>query len=85
MRKDIFVVGARILGMWLLISAVNPITYVVASLFIKNQTPIFIQVTTIVNGLVHLIAGYFLLFKTNGLFDYLDRYLTEEKAKKDNE
>jgi len=83
MRKDLFIVGARLLGIWILIGVINPISHIVAPIFIKTQPPTYVQLTNVVNGILHFIIGYFLLFKTNSLYKFLDRILTETEINND--
>lgn len=76
MRKDIFIVGARLLGLSLLSGGINPLAYVVYTWISKYQpTPSAIEYN-IINGLVHIFIGLYLLLRTNNLFNYLDRVLT---------
>ena len=83
MRKDIFIVGARLLGISLLTGAINPLAFVVSTWFVKYQpTPNALEYN-FVNGLVHIIVGLYLLLRTNNLFDSLERILTEEETNKE--
>ena len=85
MRKDIFIVGARLLGISILTGGLNPLAYVVSTWFTKYQpTPNAIEYN-IVNGLVHIIIGAYLLLRTNNLFNFLERVLTEEEKNKEEE
>jgi hypothetical protein len=84
MRKDIFIVGARLLSIWLLIEAINPLSYVIASwlgYFVINP---YSQYYSIVSVIVHISTGLYLLLKTNELFYFLERTLTKTKDTEEN-
>ena len=83
MRKDIFIVGARLLGISLLTAAINPLAFVVSTWFVKYQTTPNALEYNFLNGLVHIIVGLYLLFGTNNLFNFLERILTEEETNKE--
>jgi hypothetical protein len=79
MRKDIFIVGARLLSIWLLISAINPLFYVIATWIGYLALNPYTQFYSLVSAIVHLVAGLYLLLKTNELFDFLERTLSKVK------
>ncbi len=85
MRKDIFIVGIRLLAIWVLIEAIYPLIYVIGSwfgYFIRNN---YSQEYYLINAIVHLVVGLYLLLKTNGLFDFLERVLDKkEDTEEDN-
>ena len=85
MRKDIFIVGARLLGLSILTGALNPLAYVVSTWFIKYQTTPNALEYNFVNGLIHIIVGLYLLLGTNNLFNFLERVLTKEESNKGKE
>jgi hypothetical protein len=78
MRKDLFIVGARLLGLWLIVSAMNPFLSYVATLFIKTPSPSYFQITNILNGLFHAGVGLYFLLGTNNLYNFLERVLDKE-------
>lgn len=77
MRKDFFIVGARLLAIWLLIEALNSLTYVIGSWLGHFYRSSFSYEYSLINLIIHLIAGFYLLFKTNELFNFLERGLTK--------
>jgi hypothetical protein len=80
MRKDIFIVGARLLGVWISIGAFNPLIYVLAawSGFIQHQSAALDY--NLLHGAVDVIAGLYLVFRTENLFDLLERVTTKAEA-----
>ncbi len=83
MRKDIFIVGARLLGLWLLVGSINPLCYVIVTVFVRYQSQPYAQEYNIVNGIAHLLSGLYLVFRTNTLFHYLDRLADETSEEED--
>ena len=83
MRKDLFIVGARLLGLWVLISAMNPFFSLAATFFIKAQAPSYFQITNILNGLLHAAVGLIFLFRTNNLYNYLERILNKDEVRRE--
>ena len=79
MRKDIFIVGARLLGIWLVLEAVNPLIYIIGSWIGNFTTNLYSQDYSLINVIVHIAAGLYLLLKTNELFDLLEKVLSESK------
>jgi hypothetical protein len=73
MRKDIFIVGARLLGLWQLIGALSPLSYLVGTEFGFVHPQITTQEYNAVALVVHLLTGLYLLFRPHQLFGVLDR------------
>ncbi len=76
MRKDIFIVGARLLGIWYVIGAVGPCMYFLTGWFENYWPPSYNQEYNLVIGSVHLFTGLYLLFWTHNLFNFLERMTT---------
>ena len=85
MRKDLFVVGVRLIGILLLADALVPIVNLIGywakyiDLSKINLQYILITIIT------HLAAGIFLLGRTHSLFNFLDRLLPEPEESKEEE
>jgi hypothetical protein len=84
MRKDIFIVGARLLSIWLLIDAINPLFYVIATWMGYLAANPYTQFYSLVSVIVHIVSGLYLLLKTNELFDFLERRLSKMKNTEEN-
>jgi hypothetical protein len=83
MRKDIFIVGARLLGIWQLLGAIRSFAYMVGGWvgYIRQQSS-----TQEYNNLVFivdLVTGLYLLFRTHSLFHLLDRLKPVEETAED--
>jgi len=85
MRKDIFIVGARLLAIWLLIEAVNSFTFVIGYWLGYFNRSSFSYDYSLINLIIRLIAGIYLLLKTNELFNFLERILTKTKDTEEND
>lgn len=83
MRKDLFIVGSRLLGIWLLLGVISPVSYIVVTVFVPSKTPTIVQITNITNALLHVVFGLFLLVKTNSIYGYLHRILDEKESMED--
>jgi len=77
LRKDIFIAGARLLGLWQLLGAVNSLALIVSSWFNTAPGPSFGQDFSSLHLLVQIITGAVLLFWTNTLFRLLSHLMPE--------
>ena len=85
MRKDIFIVGARLLGIWQLLGALNSLAYMVSYWSGPTRPPSYTQEYNVLTFIIHLITGLYLLFRTHRLYDVLVRLVPEEKSVEDGE
>lgn len=87
MRRDIFIVGIRILGIWLLIEAINPLIFIIGTWMGYFHGSYYSQQYTysLINSLIHLIAGFYLLFRSDNLFNFLEKLLTKTETGEDDE
>ena len=71
MRKDLFLVGARLLGVWQLIGALNSLALILAAWagFLPHQ-PGGTEYSNI-RFVVELVIGLYLILKTDHLFSLL--------------
>ncbi len=82
MRKDIFIVGAILLGLWLFIGAIGPLLYLLAMLFGSFHPQTEAQDYTLLNGVVHLLIGLYLMFRPDDVFNLLERMRAKREANK---
>jgi uncharacterized membrane protein len=83
MRKDIFIVGARLLGMWLLVGAATSLAVLIIT-WIGYQRRIASSLEynlayNAIHFIVEVIAGLYLLFRTHRLFNFLDGLKPDEE------
>lgn len=78
MRKDIFIVGARLLGIWQLLGALNSLAYIIADWLGKLHVPSSSEEYNTVHLIVQLGTGLYLIFRPYSLFNLLDRLKGEE-------
>ena len=77
MRKDLFVVGARLLGIWELVGAVSSLANIIAAWFGYLRPQSYSQEYSSLHFLVQLGIGLYLLFRTHRLFHLLERLKPE--------
>ena len=85
MRKDIFIVGARLLGIWQLLASLTPLVSVIGFWGKSFSAQAYNQEYYILLFIVHLLTGQFLIFKAHSLYRLLDRLTPEEEDVKDDE
>ena len=73
MRKDIFIVGARLLGVWQLLAALSSFAYLVSFWYGYIQLPAYNQQYNNIRFVIELAGGLFLVFGAHFLYDQLDR------------
>ena len=80
MRKDIFIVGARLLGIWQLLGAIRSFAYIASAWlgYIRPQSTT--QEYNALLFIVELVTGLYLLLRTHNLFRLVDRLKEEEKT-----
>jgi hypothetical protein len=78
MRKDIFIVGARLLGIWQLLGAIRSFAYIASAWlgYIRPQS--YTQEYNVLLFIVELVTGLYLIFRTHNLFHLVDRLKPEE-------
>lgn len=78
MRKDIFIVGTRLLGIWQLLGALTPFAYIIGYWFGYIRPQPYTLEYNVLTLIVHLITGLYLLFRTQNLYDLLNRLKHDE-------
>jgi hypothetical protein len=78
MRKDLFIVGVRLLGLWQLLGAVSSLAYMICFWYGYIQSQALGQEYNSIHFVVQLLTGIFLLFGTHYLFHLVDRIKPEE-------
>jgi hypothetical protein len=78
MRKDLFVVGVRLIGIWQLSGALNSLALIVAAWagFLRPQSSA--QDYSSIHFAAELVIGLYLLLKPEHLFDLLTPAAAEE-------
>ena len=79
MRKDIFIVGARLLGIWRLLGALGSLAWIIAGWFGYVRAQSYSQEYYSVRFIVELATGLYLLFRTHHLFHLLERLKPDEE------
>ena len=75
MRKDIFIVGARLLGIWELLAAAYSLAYIIAAhIGVIKLTTSGTQEYYSLRFVVECTLGLFLIFRAHRLFNFLDRF-----------
>jgi hypothetical protein len=77
MRKDLFIVGARLLGIWQLLGAANSLASMIGFWYGYMQLPAYNQQYNNIHFVIELAGGLFLIFGTHFLFDLMDRIKPE--------
>ena len=86
MRKDIFIVGARLLGIWELLGAVSSLAWLIANWMGYLQMQPSNKEYTAIHFIIQFLTGIFLLFRTDRLYDFVNRITGEGKiAEQDSE
>lgn len=80
MRKDIFVVGARLLGVWQLVGALNSLAYLISYWSGFYQPPSYSSQYYWIHFGTEFILGLYLVFRPYHLFRMIERL-----AESDNE
>jgi hypothetical protein len=81
MRRDIFIVGVRILGIWQLINALNTFaTLVNIWIGYTQATGAPTRMSYFLHLGIQLFTGLFLVFRTEDLFTLLDQLSDREPA-----
>lgn len=78
MRKDIFIVGARLLGIWELLGALSSLAWLIASWMGYLQMQPSNKEYTSIHFIIQFLTGIFLLFRTHQLFDLLNHITSGE-------
>ena len=78
MRKDVFLVGARLLGIWQLLGGLGSLVWIIIVGLGYLHPQSYSQEYNSVNFIIHLATGLYLVFKTEHLFQLLDRLKTDE-------
>ena len=73
MRKDIFIVGARLLGIWELIGAVSSFGWIITGWLGYVRPQSYSQEYYSVRFIIELAVGLYLLFRTHHLFHLMER------------
>jgi hypothetical protein len=78
MRKDIFIVGARLLGIWQLLGAVVSLVWIIAAWlgYLRASSS---QEYNSVHFIVQLATGSYLIFRTHQLFHLMERLKADEE------
>ena len=79
MRKDIFIVGAKLFGIWQLLGALSPLAYMIGFWIGYIHPQAYTQEYNVLTFIVHLVTGLILLFRTDRIFRLLDRLEPEEE------
>ena len=85
MRKDIFIVGARLLGIWQMLGAVRSLAYMISAWVGYTRPQSSTQEYYSLLFVVELVTGLYLLFRTHNLFHLLDRLKPEEDTVEQSE
>ena len=80
MRKDIFIVGARLLGIWQLLAGLSPLASILYAWLRPFQQHSYTQEYEIMIFAVHLLTGLYLLFRTDSLFRLMVRLNSGDTA-----
>jgi hypothetical protein len=83
MRKDLFLVGARLLGVLQFLSAASPLGYLLASWFGIAWIPASSQGYNGIQAAVHLAAGSYLVYRPLHLYRLLENLKHENDDAED--
>jgi nicotinamidase-related amidase len=72
MRKDIFVVGARLLGLWQLIGALSSLAYIASNWAGYFQPSSSASQYYYIKFLLELVVGIYFVFRPHQLFDVIE-------------
>jgi nicotinamidase-related amidase len=73
MRKDIFVVGARLLGLWQLLGALSSLAWIASNWAGSLQTPSSASQYYYIRFFLEFIVGLYLVFRPHQLFEIIER------------
>ena len=78
MRKDIFVVGARLLGVWQLVDAIFSFANLVAHWIGYIQPQSYNHEHLLISFGIHLILGLYLVIRPYHLFHLLEHFTRDD-------
>jgi hypothetical protein len=85
MRKDIFVVGVRLLGTWFIVGSILPLVTITSEYFGYIHLGEYGHASNILHFCVDFIVGAFLILRTHNIFRLIELLkVDDDKDQNDN-